>query len=256
MGMRRSGSGHSQRRVGEEEGGREGMLCALAHAVALAACCGMLCSSQACCIGDPARPPRSPHPPARSPHPTRLQDRARDSLENLAFGLCRFFELTGRYPDFVVVVGYDFKQRRFRDLHRTALRLPAEAFRYEGTPALNAAALKVGACVVGAGGKCRESAAQVEACWQAAVVVAAGVQRMSRPWFPTAPAPLPHLQGEEATVAAFEADPYGCSPDLQSKRQQRDPFAAGGYNGDRWGGLEAGRQRQVPSVVPGGSSEG
>ena len=43
------------------------------------------------------------------------------------------------------------------------------------------------------------------------------------------------LQGEEATAAAFEADPYGCSPGLQSKRQQRDPFAAGGYNGDRWG---------------------
>lgn len=31
------------------------------------------------------------------------EDRARDSLENLLFGLCRFYELTGRYPDFVVV---------------------------------------------------------------------------------------------------------------------------------------------------------
>lgn len=33
------------------------------------------------------------------------EDRARDSLENLLFGLCRFYELTGRYPDFVVVRG-------------------------------------------------------------------------------------------------------------------------------------------------------
>ncbi len=41
------------------------------------------------------------------------------------------------------VVGYDFKARRFSDLHRAALRLPQEAFRYEGTPALNEAALRV-----------------------------------------------------------------------------------------------------------------
>lgn len=33
-----------------------------------------------------------------------MQDRARDSFENLLFGLCRFYELTGRYPDFIVVV--------------------------------------------------------------------------------------------------------------------------------------------------------
>lgn len=78
-------------------------------------------------------------------------------------------------------VGYDFKSRRFSELHRAALRLPAEAFRYEGTPALNEGA----------------------------------------------------LLGEAATVAAFEGDPYGCGPDLRAKRMQRDPFAAGGYNGDR-----------------------
>ncbi|KAL4451325.1 hypothetical protein ABPG77_009397 [Micractinium sp. CCAP 211/92] len=109
------------------------------------------------------------------------EDKARDSFENLLFGLCRFYELTGRYPEFIVVVGYDFKQRRFLDLHRAALRLPVEAFRYEGTPALNSAA----------------------------------------------------VQGEEATAAAFEADPYGCHGQLAAKRAQRDPFAAGGYNGDR-----------------------
>lgn len=41
------------------------------------------------------------------------------------------------------------------------------------------------------------------------------------------------LQGEEATAAAFERDPYGCGPDLREKRQQRDPFVVGGYTGDR-----------------------
>ncbi|KAL4857565.1 U2 small nuclear ribonucleoprotein B'' [Chlorella vulgaris] len=108
-------------------------------------------------------------------------DRARDSFENLLFGLCRFYELSGRYPDFITVVGYDFKQRRFSDLHRAALRLPEEGFRYEGTPALNAAA----------------------------------------------------VEGEEATAAAFEADPYGCGPALSAKREARDPYAEGGYTGDR-----------------------
>lgn len=44
---------------------------------------------------------------------------------------------------------------------------------------------------------------------------------------------MPTVQGEEATVAAFEADPYGCSGELAAKRQQRDPFDVGGYNGDR-----------------------
>lgn len=34
-------------------------------------------------------------------------------------------------------------------------------------------------------------------------------------------------------MAAFEADPYGCSQELVAKRQQRDPFGVGGYTGDR-----------------------
>lgn len=44
---------------------------------------------------------------------------------------------------------------------------------------------------------------------------------------------IPFLQGEEATARLFESDPYGCGNELRSKRMQRDPFAAGGYNGDR-----------------------
>jgi hypothetical protein len=91
----------------------------------------------------------SPPPPHLAP-----QDRARDSFENLLFSLCRFYELTGRYPDSLTLVGYEFKRRRFSQLHRAALRLPQEAFRYEGTPALNSAALQVCVCVGGGGGGC------------------------------------------------------------------------------------------------------
>ena len=41
------------------------------------------------------------------------EDGARDSYENLLFAVCRFYEVVGRYPARVTVVGYDFKRARF-----------------------------------------------------------------------------------------------------------------------------------------------
>jgi len=49
---------------------------------------------------------------------------ARDSFENLLFGVCRFRERAGHYPDTVTVVSWGFKAARF-DLHRETLRWPA-----------------------------------------------------------------------------------------------------------------------------------
>jgi len=54
-----------------------------------------------------------------------------DSFQNLLYGVCRFREVTGRYPEGIVAVGWKFKGPRF-DLHRRALRLRATSFRYEG----------------------------------------------------------------------------------------------------------------------------
>jgi len=62
------------------------------------------------------------------------EDHARDSLENLMFGLCRFYEVTGRYPERVTVVSYTLKRARFRDAHRAAMRFPASRFDFVGTP--------------------------------------------------------------------------------------------------------------------------
>jgi len=109
------------------------------------------------------------------------EEHARDSFENLLFGLCRYYELTGGYPESIVVVGYEFKRDRFIDLHREAIRWPAQRFEYIGTPALT------------------EDAAL----------------------------------GESRTVAAFDKDPYACSGELAAKRASRDPFADGGYSGER-----------------------
>lgn len=67
----------------------------------------------------------------------RLSDRstteefARDSFENLLFGICRFQQVAGRYPRNVTVVGWAFKEARF-DLCRAAIRFPAGRFKYDG----------------------------------------------------------------------------------------------------------------------------
>jgi len=56
---------------------------------------------------------------------------ARDSFENILFGLCRFYEVTGEFPRICVVVSWQFKAARF-DAHRAALRFPAWRFRFDG----------------------------------------------------------------------------------------------------------------------------
>ncbi|KAJ8599647.1 hypothetical protein CTAYLR_005390 [Chrysophaeum taylorii] len=60
---------------------------------------------------------------------TATEEFARDSFENVLFSLCRFAEIANdTYPRRVAVVSFDFKRRRFADVHAKALRLPN--FRY------------------------------------------------------------------------------------------------------------------------------
>jgi len=56
---------------------------------------------------------------------------ARDSFENLLFGICRFRECRGHLPRRVTVVGWAFKRRRF-EMHREAIGFPRERFTYMG----------------------------------------------------------------------------------------------------------------------------
>ncbi|KAI0737622.1 hypothetical protein C8Q80DRAFT_1114973 [Daedaleopsis nitida] len=63
------------------------------------------------------------------------EDHALDSFQNLLFSLARFHEYTGRWPTRITVVGYEMKRRRFTELHRAALRWPAERFEYVGIDA-------------------------------------------------------------------------------------------------------------------------
>jgi len=54
-----------------------------------------------------------------------------DSFLNVLYGVCRFREYTGHYPDFYTASGWKFKGERF-DIHRKAIRWPVERFRYVG----------------------------------------------------------------------------------------------------------------------------
>jgi len=66
-----------------------------------------------------------------------VQDRAatenfaRDSFENLLFGLCRFRELAGHFPEHLTMVSWKFKEARFA-LHREAIRWPPSRWTYVG----------------------------------------------------------------------------------------------------------------------------
>lgn len=61
-----------------------------------------------------------------------LEEYARDSFENLLFSVCRFREVQGYYPSRISVVGFDFKAKRYADLHRKAIGYPEGNFSYLG----------------------------------------------------------------------------------------------------------------------------
>ncbi len=62
---------------------------------------------------------------------SRLEAFARDSFENFLFGICRFQQVTKRYPRKVVVVSWAFESFRF-NLHRMAVRFPKPRYRFVG----------------------------------------------------------------------------------------------------------------------------
>ncbi|CAI2162986.1 13000_t:CDS:2 [Funneliformis geosporum] len=60
------------------------------------------------------------------------EEYARDSYENLLFSICRFNEYTNNYPRYITVIGFQFKNKRFVELHRFALKFPLNRFKYIG----------------------------------------------------------------------------------------------------------------------------
>ena len=62
---------------------------------------------------------------------TTVESYARDSFENVLFGVCRFQQVVKRYPRNVTVVSWAFKRARF-DFHRAAIRFPSGRFHFDG----------------------------------------------------------------------------------------------------------------------------
>ncbi len=64
------------------------------------------------------------------------EEHARDSLENVLFSLCRFYEITGRWPRRITVVGFAYKARRFVEFHRLAQQPAVERQQFAGRQAV------------------------------------------------------------------------------------------------------------------------
>ncbi|ODV80939.1 uncharacterized protein CANTADRAFT_76849 [Suhomyces tanzawaensis NRRL Y-17324] len=57
---------------------------------------------------------------------------ARDSFENVIFLICRYYEIFGKYPDSITIIGFEFKRIRFLDYHMQALKWPSSNVEYIG----------------------------------------------------------------------------------------------------------------------------
>jgi len=63
---------------------------------------------------------------------TTTEEFATDSFQNLLYSICRFREVTGKYPENIHVVSYSFKKNRFKEMHAGALIWPPDQFRFTG----------------------------------------------------------------------------------------------------------------------------
>lgn len=60
------------------------------------------------------------------------EDYAMDSFQNILFSVCRFYEITGRYPLSITAISWSYKKTRFEKLHRKALLYPQGQFKFLG----------------------------------------------------------------------------------------------------------------------------
>jgi hypothetical protein len=63
---------------------------------------------------------------------TTTEEFAKDSFENLLFSICRFYEVTGSYPEKITTISFSFKEMRFKALHAKALQWPSQKFSFIG----------------------------------------------------------------------------------------------------------------------------
>lgn len=130
---------------------------------------------------------------------TTTELNALDSYQNLLFSLVRFRELTRRYPRRITLISYAFKRQRFEQLHRRAIRFPADRFAFVGIdpPAL-------------AADKDDDDDG--------------GDQQRDQQRGPTSSRRAVPAGERTNALAVWTADPYACRPDspLRAKRRARN----------------------------------
>ncbi|KAI3947416.1 hypothetical protein MKW92_028956 [Papaver armeniacum] len=107
-------------------------------------------------------------------------------FENLLFSVCRFWELTGIYPQIITVVGYDFKEERCAQLHLSVIGFPEERFFYKGYPRR--------------------------------------IKSLLILFHRLLTSQQHDLLSKDVTRTLFQDDPYGCLGPLRCKKLGRDPF--------------------------------
>lgn len=67
-------------------------------------------------------------------NPSRIlvEEQAVDSYQNLLFSILRFHVMTKRYPSLATIISYDFKRRRFLELHAPAIQWPDSSMIFYG----------------------------------------------------------------------------------------------------------------------------
>jgi hypothetical protein len=126
-----------------------------------------------------------------------LEEYARDSFENLLFSLCRFYEVTGHYPNHVTVISLDMKRKRFEEIYRMAIGFPKESFKFLGIPLV--------------------SSLSSSTSGSSSPVLSTNLSSYSDR--------SNHKTSSLDTLNSFLKDPYGCfTPNLIEKRHHRNPF--------------------------------
>lgn len=122
------------------------------------------------------------------------EDFATDSFQNLLFSIARFHEFTGTYPEKITVVGYEMKRARFVDLHRAAIRWPADRFEYIGIDTMGEESAEA------------QQGEVSSALFHPSMITLTSPQRQNG-------------------YLPYTADLYGCHSVLLAKRQKRNPFS-------------------------------
>ena len=134
---------------------------------------------------------------------------ARDSYENVLFGIARFYQVAGRFPDAISVIGFEYKRERIETYHRKALRWPMGKWPLESAPtSTNTEKSRIKGVSAEGNDKHQHRFRYIGA--GDAAINSIAVDTNSR-------------ISDAATLEDTKADPYRCGPTGGATRMKRNP---------------------------------